>query len=165
MPNNSRVLESCQLRSQSEIVELSFDHTITDFNLLPQKAGECLFSPVFYATSHPSNQWRVRIYPKGFTSSSKRFSLFLERVNMKDKEDAVTVKIKLTLWKNGNKLSSVWCIPCHLSAKANSFGWPDCLSQDLLRSETKNQTSELKMSFYLVCEVKRNWITSSSRSI
>ena len=57
--------------SQPEIVELSYEYTIPDLSLVAQKPGECVFSPIFFAKSHPGIQWRLIICPNGKNERSK----------------------------------------------------------------------------------------------
>jgi len=160
----NRLFESVMARSQSEIVELTYEYIVPDCNQLIQQTGECIFSPVFHAKSQPTIQWRLRIYPKGSKNSKGHLGLFLERVNMTEKDQPVIVKLKFTILRNDKPVSFIWSVSHSIASQHEGLGWNDLVSQEQLRSDTSNkQKIELKVVCHLVCEVQRNWITSYAR--
>lgn len=159
----NRLVESVQARSQSEIVELTYEYLVPDCSQLSQQTGECIFSPVFYAKSQPYIQWRLRIYPKGSKNSKGHLGLFLERVCMTEKDQPVIVKLKFTILRNDKPISFIWSVSHSIASLHEGLGWNDLVSQEQLRSDSNKQKTELKVVCHLVCEVQRNWITSYAR--
>lgn len=159
----NRLVESVQARSQSEIVELTYEYIVPDCNKLTQQTGECIFSPVFHTKSQPTIQWRLRIYPKGSKNSKGHLGLFLERVNMTEKHQPVIVKLKFTVLRNDKLVSFIWSVSHSIASLHEGLGWNDLVSQEHLRSDSNKQKIELKIVCHLVCEVQRNWITSHAR--
>ena len=161
----NRLIESVLARSQSEIVELTYEYRVPDSYLLHQKSGECLFSPVFHAKSQPGIQWRLRIYPKGSRNSKGNLGLFLERVNMSEKDQPVTVKLRFTLLRNDKPIFFIWSVPHTIASLHEGLGWNDLVTHDQLKIENNNtkQKVELKILCHLICETQRNWITSYAR--
>ena len=160
-------LESARAVSQREVIELSYEYTIPDFNLLPQETGDILVSPVFFAKSHPNLQWCLQIYPKGDCEETKdRMSVFVARVYQTKKDLPVIARCKFTVFRNGKEIISRWTPPLQFSLSMKNDGWgmPKFLSLDKLESDNNNQQGkEVIVACHLVCEVQRVWVTSFSK--
>ena len=142
--------------SQPEIVELSYEYTIPDLSLVAQKPGECVFSPIFFAKSHPGIQWRLIICPNGKNERSKgHLSLFLGRVFNKDNLDdnlPVSANFKLVALRNGKELESLVSEdPSRFTLSTRYWGNSKFICQDKL----KGNHSELKITCSLVVQAKR----------
>ena len=76
-----QLIEIARASSQCEIVELTFECTIPDFNLLPHGNDQYLATPSFFSNGHPDILWYLVIYPRGNNEQFRGFtSLFLGSV-------------------------------------------------------------------------------------
>ena len=159
-----RLIENARASSQCEIVELTFEYTIPDFNLLPQGNGQYLLTPSFFSKSHPDILWNLVIYPRGKDEQSRGFtSLFLERVTKVNNADVVA-RYKQTVLRNGKVVVSEWFDPPHHFIRNSlSIGFPKYLSLNQLLSGDNSKVIEVKIIGHLIFEIGRNWITSVAR--
>ena len=168
LPNSSgsslRLVEKARAFSRPELVELTFEYTIPDLSLLPQKNGEGVCSPSFYAKSHENVKWYLKIYPNGRTEESIGYlDLFL--VNKSVQENSilpVTAKYQLTILKNGEKTKYASSGYHEFTSSRCGLGWGQLLSLDKLKSDGNRETV-LNLVCHLICEVKRVCLTDSSR--
>ena len=125
--------ESERAASQREVIELSYVHTIHKFNLLPEKTGEILTSPVFSAKSHPSIQWHLQIYPRGdCEETNDHLSVFVARVNQTAGDLPVTARCKITILSNGKEIISQSTERLLFNREMTRDGWSKFLSLDKL---------------------------------
>ena len=159
-----RLIENARASSQCEIVELTFEYTIPDFNLLPQGNGQYLLTTSFFSKSHPDILWNLVIYPRGKDEQSRGFtSLFLERVTKVNNADVVA-RYKQTVLRNGKVVVSEWFDPPHHFIRNSlSIGFPKYLSLNQLLSGDNSKVIEVKIIGHLIFEIGRNWITSVAR--
>ena len=168
LPNSSgsslRLVEKARAFSQPELVELTFEYTIPDLSLLPQKNGEGVCSPSFYAKSHENIKWCFQIYPNGNSEESKgHLSVFLYNKSVQENSILpVTAKYKVTVLKNGEVIRCATSGYNEFTSRSFSWGWIKFLSLDQLKSEG-NQETELNFVCQLVCEVKRVSMTDPVR--
>ena len=145
--------------SQREVVQHSYEYTIPDINLLPQKIDQHFDSPAFFANSHPDIQWCLRMYPKGCWDTSK-FAVELRNVTLKEKLPVV-VKCQFSFFNNGVEIQSEWAHFTNLYTSPDSFPLHIQVSLDKLKRT--NDQNELKIVCLLVCEVQRSWFTKFPR--
>lgn len=161
---SKRWIESVRASSQCEIVELTFEYTIPNFNLLPQGNGNYLVTPSFFSKSHPDILWNLVIYPRSKDEQSRGYtSLFLERVTKVNNVDVVA-RYKQTVLLNGKEVLSEWFDPHHhFIRNSSSIGFPKYLRINHLLRGDNSKVIELKIIGHLIFEVNRQWITSVAR--
>ena len=162
--SSSRLKEKADIVSQAQMVKLTYEYTIAELSLLPQKTGERVHSPTFKAKSHPDMRWKLTIYPNGEDKDSKgHLGLYLHRCNLTTEVDSAPVAVyyKFTVLMNEEELK---CFapqkPRLFTTSTNNWGLRKFLSVDQLKCEGIN---ELKIVCTLIYEGKRNWITTFFR--
>jgi len=155
---SQRLVEKARAVSQPEIVELSYEYTIPDLSLLPQKPGEYVSSSVFHAKSHKNIAWKLKIYPNGDLGDTQgHLSIYLRRCFLRDQEKTPSAVIKyvsacykISLLKNGKEIVSKMAEDYFYSSKG--LGWSKFLSLDQLKGVNN---AELKIVCSLVLEADR----------
>ena len=128
---NPRLVEKATVISQREVVQHSYEYTIPDINLLPQKIDQHFDSPPFSSDSHPDIQWCLRMYPKGCWDTSK-FAVELRNVKLKEKLPVV-VKCQFSFFNNGVEIQSEWAHFTNLYTSPDSFPLHIQVSLDKLK--------------------------------
>ena len=154
---SQRLVEKARAVSQPEIEELSYEYTIPDLSLVPQKPGECVSSSVFHAKSHANIAWKLKIYPNGILEDSQgHLSINLRRSFLRDQDKTLSAAksvgacYKISLLKNGKEIVSK--MADDYSCSSNNFGWSKFLSLDQLKGVNN---AELKIVCSLVFEADR----------
>ena len=162
-------VEKITVVSQPEMVELSYEYTLTDPCLLPQKTGEFILSKIFHAKSHPDIQWQLVIFPNGQSAEKDKghLSLFIMRVYVNEEEDQSIFPVDLTFTalRNGEELKTSSNKGIILLSPDKMKGLFKFLNRDDMKSEDGQSSSELKIICTLIYAAKRNWISTYARYI
>jgi hypothetical protein len=159
--SENRLVERVRVVSQRETVELVYEYTIPDFQLLPYKTGESFYTPSFFALSRLNVQWCLLIYPRGNSAASHdHFSVFLVRLFKSNEDVLVAARFKLSIVSNGEEFHSHRAGPYQFGpGQELARGWSKALNPQQLCS-VKGQ---VKIVCHLECEVQRYWITQSAK--
>jgi len=121
---SKHLVESGRAVSQRDVIELNYEFTIPDFNLLPQETGNYLTSPVFFAKSHPNICWCLQVYPKGDCEASKdHISLFVARVYRSKEDLPVIARCKFSLLRNHSEIFTRSTPPLEFKIDMKNDGW------------------------------------------
>lgn len=138
------------------VMELNFEWIIRELDFLPQKNGECFYSPTFYAKTNDKIRWRLRVYPKGENNTVANYlSVFLDRVIDKD-NPPVIVKFKIVTLSRNNK--GIVFPPTEVLKELgpapldNIWGWPKFVALDAIKRGSLHSTGpdEFKIVIQLV---------------
>ena len=165
-----RTVENVWARSQRQTIECTYEYVIPDLSLLTQKVGEKVDSPLFFVKGNENIRWRLNIYPSGHNDANKGYlSLFLEQVSVESDLPVYTVTFKVNLSNNGNPVASNSFAHKEFNPQLKTWGWAKFVNLGTLKNtgsyygQTTQQTTVLKFSCHLVCELQRHWITNFTR--
>lgn len=113
------------------VEHLTYDWTIRNFSLLPEKNGEYIESPSFSAKTKDAG-WKIELYPRGFDLQSTDYvSVFLQRVWQ---SPSVSTKIHCEMLILKSSIVYVNESLDYTYKKATGYGWPKfALRSDLLK--------------------------------
>ena len=121
--------------TQVNVKKITYLWTINNYSFVDRENGDMLESPVFSSDKNGEYKWKLRLYPKGYSSSYDRYiTLFLTLVSGRNRVKAI---YKFSLLSNNNREVNSKSITSNF-AKGNVHGYYEFIAQNTVANHENN---------------------------